>query len=381
MSGPKGGGYAVVSAEELERRALQQADARYGRLRDAQHAVADSLALHGVHATKAPPRAAGDSRSVNARCDALESELVQLQERLTDVRVAKAIAAIPKVALDHAKKGFAAAGAPPHRTAEQQSGAVAAAEALIERMAQETGAEPSPAVLRKLGLVRDSGSPAQQRLALEDLRYALQLIRDGNRRSVRAAQQREAALAALDGCSGPEARRAYEALCRIRPGDPVPLNISQAQELAAQDRGQQDATFVQAAVVDVLQGLGYDVGDPMSVAVADRGALLELPGHPAHVAHVRTKDGQLRFSVVRVSGDRIDGPGDIAAEEESCQLFDELKQGLAEAGVAWLIDRHDPPGAVPVAWTSSQPTAVALRNAKRATRRPRTAEGEREADR
>ncbi len=192
----------------------------------------------------------------------------------------------------------------------------------------------------------------------------MQRVRDQQRGALTNAKEREAVLAELDGCEGIEAQRLRSAVEDLVPGDDVPVAVAEAKQVARADAAARDALFVQAAVVDVLADLGYRVDESMAVAVAEAGVLVELPGHRDHIARVQTREGQLRFSVVRVGesavgSDALTAAQDTGAEVEACEVFDSLHVGLAAVGVAWRLDRKDPPGATKVARARSRPTTVA----------------------
>lgn len=385
MSGPKGGGYAVVSAEELERRALRAAQDRWQRLSHEYNGVVTALGHYEHGVMPASGIAEGNSGQVAALADSLESQIGVLRSRLSDHRVAAAIAAIPKININ-LQSPAGSATSPLASTADRprtsatgvdsvskngQPDLGVKAEKVVTELVELTGQEPPQNVLRKVAGVRSASSRAQQRLALDDLRYSVQLIRDRHRAEQRSIRQRNEILAALDGCEGLEARRMYTAVSRIEPGQPVPITPAAAKELARRDSEHTDAVFVEAAVVDVLQELGYEVGDPMTVTVAERGALLELPGHPDHVARLRTQDGQLRFSVVRVGGETGDTLEDTSAEVTACKVFADVHEGLAKAGVQWTLQRKDAPGATRMAQANKRPTGVAAQSKKPGRRRRR----------
>ena len=381
MSGPKGGSYEVVSVEELERRALLASRDRFERARASFESVSRALAGFEPGLETDAPSAVGDSAAVAAAASALEVQVRGLKARLSDHRVAEAIAAIPRVYVDLGEAASAQTGSSALRDTPQISSTpgaarldvVAMAEALLVDLVRRTGSQSEGDLLRRLATVRAASTAAQGRLALDDLRFAAQQVHDRFRAEERAragnAAAREAALAILDGCTGSEAARARDEIVRVRAGDPIPISPEAAEELARADRAAADAEFVQNAVVSVLSDLGYQVGGPMTVAVAEGGALLELPGHSHHLARLRSRSGQLQFSVVRVGGNPNDVAGDAAAEVTACDVFEDIRESLMESGVAWTLSRQDPPGAIPVARALQRPVGVAARTSAAARRR------------
>lgn len=379
MSGPKGGRYTVVSAEELERRAIAAATDRYSRVCGELDAVAQSLAGYGVDVPAAPRAVPGGSSTVQTAAAQLQAQLPQLRAQLTEQRVAAALAAMPKITLalsaaaEPTGTGIAGSTKKTYATKAARDAAatgaaaeevVATAEKMVAGALVGTGSDVPAVLARKLVGIRSATSIDQQRLALDDLRFAVQRVRDQQRGALTNAKEREAVLAELDGCKGIEAQRLRSAVEDLVPGDDVPVAVAEAKQVARADAAARDALFVQAAVVDVLADLGYRVDESMAVAVAEAGVLVELPGHRDHIARVQTREGQLRFSVVRVGesavgSDALTAAQDTGAEVEACEVFDSLHVGLAAVGVAWRLDRKDPPGATKVARARSRPATVA----------------------
>ena len=378
MSGPKGGTYAVVSAEELERRALRTAQDRYVRAAAECNAIGVSLSSYDEQVTPLDVEARGDSVQVSAAAAIAELEAKVLRERLSDHRVQAALAAIPKVTIQlddaspsGAQTEYSVTTPDPKVTADL----LAKANAMLAQLVGETGQDASSLLLSKLAGVHAASGDRQQRMALDDLRLAVQRVRDGHRAKLRLARDRSRVLAALDGCEGLEAIRIREAVSDSAPDGHLPVSVEQARKIAERDSAERDAGFVQNAVVSVLEDLGYAMGAQMSVTVAHDGALLELPRHPGHGARLRARGDQLQFYVVRL-GDVGDPDVDADAEVEACQVFAEVHEKLESAGVQWHLQRKDPPGAVPVAHQSTRPDSLIRRRERPKRRRRGTSERE-----
>ena len=313
MSGPKGGHYEVVSAEELERRALVTAHQRHSRLRADFLALCDTLSGYGESVARPTDSPTGDSNAVNAASATLEAEIVRLQALLSDHRVKAALAAIPKVKIT--LNVAPSPGTPSSSDSRDQSTRtstrkartatsadyIAQAEAIVAKAILSTQAEIPAPILTKLTSMQGSAQASTDslRMALDDLSLSVQRHRDELKQQQVNAKLREQILATLDGCEGAEAALLRRSVERITPGSAVPSSVIDAQQVAAADAAATDATFVQTAVVDALSELGYEVDEAMDVVVAQGGVLLEIPGHKQHAARIRAKDGQLRFNVVR----------------------------------------------------------------------------------
>jgi hypothetical protein len=388
VSGPKGGSYVVVSAEELERRALSAARDRYARV--AQECVSVAATLKGL-GDKVPAVASsvkGDSAAVASAANELERRTARMRERITEIRVALAIAALPKVHLTltfnepAAKPGAKPAASAP-RTARPAAPAVkdqvALAQELVSKALAVLGPDAAPGLTRKLTGVVAAKGPDQQRITVDDLRITIQGLRKTFDLAQKNESRREQVLVALDGCEGADARELRSRITRVPPGGSVPVSLAHATAVAAAERAHRDALFVQDAVADVLAEIGYRVEDSMAVTVADEGLLLELPGHAHHVARLSSRGDQLRFNVIRVDAEANAG-ADTAAEVTACEVFADVRAALRKAGVAWDVTRMDPPGATVMASASATPTAVAGRKSGGAKRR-KTASVAREINR
>lgn len=386
MSGPKGGSYTVVSAEELERRALRAARDRYDRVRTAHSAVCESIALDESPPARLPKSVAGTSAMVSAAAADAETRLATARTRLTDLRLAAALEATPKIKLTltlDSRSGQAPAVAVAQRPLDASAGqaTVAKAEKIVAKALAELGESAVGPLSGPLDLVRSAEGSGQSSLALDHLRFQVQNLRDAARLTRRQTELREAVLTALDGCTSEEALSLRDRLLATNSG-PGPVTLEYARSLAEREKRQRDAEFVEDAVLDVIAELGYQVGESVGVSVAKGGVLVEVPGHPQHLARVHRAGDQLRFNVVRVgAGD----PGqDAEAETVACGFFQQLQQGLSAEGVDWKVSRREVPGAVPLPSIEALPPGVASKPAPGARRQPqrrRARERAREMDR
>lgn len=386
MSGPKSGGYTVVSAEERERQALASAQARYDRAVAALDQVTGALSRYRPNLDRnKPAREASSSGEVNARAAQIEARVEEFKKILTGERVKAALASIPRVHIEPRVEAKAKAeDLDTPREEDPAEAAVVKARAMLEKLVAETGQPPDSDVTRALEQVTLSKTEDQRRLALADLRFKVQRVRDALRVAELNDAAKEQVLREIDGCSGAEATRLRRSLEDLPPGASVPVTIAQAQEIARRDRVEADDSFVQGAVVDVLREIGYQVEAPMGVAVAGEGLLLALSGFPDHIARIRASGGQMQFNVVRVGARHQMPPQqghatDLAAEVVACEVFEEIRQGLATSGVIWNPQRQDAPGQTPLAQTGHRPTAVGRRE-KRAKRRKSSQQKARSAE-
>lgn len=368
-----------MSAEELERRALRAARDRYDRVRAAHAAACQAIAGFEPAPAQLPLAVSGASDAVSAAAAAAESSLAMARARLTDLRVAAALKATPKVRLILSRPA-PAEGAPPLPVVgvspSASGGAVQKAEETVARAIADLGEVAVSGLAGPLEMVRSAEGSAQASLALDHLRHEVQRLRDAAERERRDAQARELVLAALDGCTSEEARVVRDRLLGATSGSPS-VTVEYARSLAQRERAHADAQYVEDSVLDVLEELGYQVGEAVGVSVAKHGVLVEVPGHPQHLARFHRAGDQLRFQVVRVGDGEPEG--DIAAEVEACGIFAQVQQGLADQGVQWALTRREAPGAVPVARVEGGRPAAAAKRADAA--RPRQRRRARERDR
>lgn len=375
VSGPKGGSYSVVSAVELERRALRAARDRCARAVAELDVLAESLAALGDSTVPARREVSGDSLAVAAAAASAEAQLEQGRARLTKLRLTAAMArnAHAGLSIDFlAGRRVQASREGPAASAPAAEDVARRAERAVAEAALEVGAEHVGTLLVKLHGVRASTSETQAGLALDDLRQHIDGLRKAHREAVRRAREREEILSVLDGHVSEEARGVRARVEQIRAGDPVPVTLEYAQRLASRDEAAQDAAFVEQAVKDSLTDLGYEVDGSMGVTVAADGVLLDLPGHDHYAARLRQRGGQLQYNVIRLGGRSSESrASDERAEIAACEVFEEVYSGLAEAGIDWRIERRDPVGATPVQTMSPERAVSAKRSAlERRRRRP-----------
>lgn len=382
MSGPKGGAYFVISAAELERRALRTAQDRYDRVVAECEVLVDALRVFEERSEQFSGTPHGrSSTEVQAEVAVVENRMRELSDRLTSLRVAaawKSAAPIKLSIMFNTPPRSAPTDTVPATTTV--SAVVARAERLVERMLAEFGDGAMARLRVGLETVHQSRTETQALLALDELSLIAQGLRREHEQRERHRQDRLDALGVLDGCVSREARELRDRIRRLEPSEPLPVSLARVRAVAAEDARQQDAAYVEEAVVDVLQELGYDVGTPMDVAIGHGGVFLEVPGFDRHVARIRRSGDQLQFNVISV-GESAGSEADTEAEVSACEVFEEVHTALAQAGVEWRLERRDPPGAVPVATITAQPKAVVTRAPERQVRRRNRAPRERAIER
>lgn len=382
MSGPKGGAYVVISAAELERRALRTAQDRYARVVAELDVLVDSLSGFGERVGRVSGISAGmSSVEVQAEVAVAEKRVRELSDRLTSLRVAAALKSAAPIKLSIVFNTPPRSGPTDSVPAATTVSAVAArAERLVERMLAELGDGPVARLRLGLESVYQSRTDAQAQLALDELSLLAQGLRREHEQREHHRRDRLDALGVLDGCVSREAQELRDRIRRLEPGEPLPVPLVRVRAVAAEDARQQDAAYVEEAVVDVLQELGYDVGTPMDVAIGHGGVFLEVPGFDRHIARLRRSGDQLQFNVISVGG-KAGRERDSEAEVSACEVFEEVHTALAQAGVEWRLERRDPPGAVPVATITAQPKTVVTRAPDRKSRGRNRASRERTIER
>lgn len=371
MSGPKGGCYEVVSPEELERRALVAANERYQRACRLHDRVLADLRSMGQDERPAGPARGLVSSDVIAEAQALEELTADLSGRLAERRARAAMAAIPSITVD----GAAAARpheAPQPRAVKGTDDEGRKLRAVVEDAIRKWGDFDAARLATTLLAFAEATDDGGRRLARDQLYKIVQGMESKHRLRQEHERQRSEILAVLDGCLSAEAAAVRTAVECAGAGE-LPCTVEQARRIAARHTAAEDSRFVEAALHDSLQALGYEVHTGISVTVSRDGALLALPDHPRHVAQLRMQSGEIRFNVARIDS-ATDREADFAAEVDACQLVDALLPELSARGVMWTLERHDPAGSTPMAFFPEPPQEIARASTRRRQRRPQTKE-------
>lgn len=383
MSGPKGGAYQVVSAEELERRALETARNRLSRfaqeLRDLSKALSAYDNAPQVQQLPAAAREA-TSREVNQLADRAEALVRTTRGILTDIRVAAAIAATPKIRLNlsihkstsahnAASASVARAAAPDDHPVKDL---VARAEQAVANALPALDEKAVAQLAAKLDGLRSVAGTGRASIAYDDLCFHIAGLKRDHRLRQKWVESRDALLAALDRCTGQEAQGVRRQLLALPEGSVLPVSLEYVESLARREAAEADAEYVDAAVAEVLAELGYEVGHPPK-ADLPHGVHLAIPGYPRHLARVERRSSDLAFWVVGVGGEPTDPREDLQAETVACQSFEQLQDRLAVRGVNWDVTTRFAPGERTVAHIEAPAVVI--------TARPREYRRERERER
>lgn len=353
MSGPKGYGYSVVSAEELRRR---EDAARSGRCD--QHVITlagliGQLRHLGVATPKEVVRPSKPTHDALIAWEkSLEKAIAEAEKRVAD-ESAKAILRrlnatreavdVTGVSLGGARtRPTTGAGRPArHPALEQVAGGVTTVVTLVAGLHDPAERDALTAMAET---ILGTTNPAQAQGDLLTLK-----TRVTNARRVQECRE-QAAQAVLEvaGIESPEAdllrERAAEALT---PGDVTALRgaVRSLAERAARDA---DATYVRRALEDVVAELGFSVAEGFSLTKFGAVGVAEHADHPGYGLRLQVNptSGQL---LTRVVADGVTtAEADARAERETCEKVHAVAAGLARHGVATDLTVERQPGEVPV---------------------------------
>lgn len=394
------GGYQVVNAEELERRRLAAAQARYDRAcqeaAELQQAIAAARKAYGqlgVQAPKAVRIKSRGSADVEQAAIATEAATARAWDSLdTAVGAARAAAmaaeistvrppGLPELSEAELKRRQK------ERRRARQANEAAAAEAQCQAAASEATSdwaardgERRAEVARVAGrlpadtappTVADADraahraliatSPAEYDAAIMDLRATVQVAHQAHERRRQARQAWERLRAELDGLD-PQATPASDETAALlaelarqeaaNPESPPPPHLaSRVRAAVAATRAESDRTFALDAVVGALADLGYQVDDGFSTSVASGGGIVPLPWSGDYGVQVRERGGHLLFNVIRYQGDP-DAVADVVADERAeqrfCDDYGDLVEAAGRRGVELYLARSDPAGLQPL---------------------------------
>ena len=368
VSGPKGASYVVVSAAELERRALARAQARLADVTARfQELQADTKVCRkhydGRVRVAAPPRT-GSLRNSSDH----DRAATQLKEALARAQAtfAKELSAARADAITVGARSVTATADVP---AAQSLGSY---EHRAAPAAPDPAAEIADGVARALLRVAIASEAdqakithlAQSALATADTgrgRVLLRVLQDEVQKANAAQQARDrrtqevrslrGKLQGRDGAAVEAADAALQALVDD-PDRPMPPDLPAQVEAAAvaADAGADRAFTLQTAAA-CLGRLGYEVAEGFDTVVARGGfTYLRRASWAGYAVQLRAAaDNQLGFNVVREDDGTIAmSTRDVEVEQEWCADFERLRQVMSAEGVQMMVTRATPPGALPV---------------------------------
>lgn len=357
MSGPKGIGYTVVSAEELRRRAVEagrasvqarramlaELVARAGALPAAQRRVREL-------AESAPTAESDDPQELSLRAERLSVRINEAHDVLAQARAEAGRAAVRDAVLGMALEledwtpGAPTSGGRtiPGSTVEDQL----ARTLTVVSEHPELGSDAITG-LADVGRLLRSGHPARAADLLASVRIRLAEL-------IEAAEQRhalqaaiEAALRAHDDLTGASADTLRQELRHATSQIQVRHLVERLAVCRADARAAADRAFVFAQVVDVLHELGYDVA--AETPPADATPVLAVKAStPGHGLQLRFRADDPSFYTNVVAFGESSPLQDTAAEHQTCADIEAATERLASRGVRTAFTHRRPAGAVPV---------------------------------
>jgi len=389
VSGPKGASYTVVSAEELKRRALAAATARWqAQCTRYQELAADVEAARAVHGDVISPLASlpqvvGTTSDDYDRCAAVVDELVsscdgsyraQLgQARASTVMGALAalIDAVPVPEPTASDARSAREKAPSYAPSSPfgQGEHVRRALARLDPEAGETARERAESLAEQALLAPSAARSGQLVRALEDVVQRANTAQKQRRRRDADFEELRRALAGLDTDQVCETVERLDA-AQAGGSDATPELRSLVAEVAGAARTEQDRRFALNTAVACLEEMGYEAGVGFDTVVSQGGAVhLRRAGWPGYAVQLRARHSgaELGFNVVCFAADQPSSSArDAEVEREWCADFAELRRAARRKGLDLALTRQENAGALPV-----QRVAGSSRSAARTVGRAR----------
>ncbi len=377
MSGPKGYCYSVISEAERRRR---EDEARSGRCE--QHVI--TLAgLHGqlrfYEASTPQPVAEPAQRTHDSLIAwelALREAISHSESRLRE-EAAKAIDTrlnslrhevdVSGVTLDGRGPAAPMESDPPARTS-----ALPPITSEIDKVVQVI------AQLQDQALRDELTATAERVIALNDVAQAKGDLLTLKTRAAGALQrqdlQRLAAEALLDVAhmATPEVdalRTRVAQVASIQDVTDVRTGVAKALEAAARAS---DVEFVEAALEDVLEELGFAIGAGFELADLDRSVVVaNHADHPGYGVRVQLNPANGMIYTRLVSQRASTPEQDVRAEDETCEKVHALATNLEKYGVAAELKSERQPGETPVESEADRSTGI-RRKRPRGHASPRT---------
>lgn len=388
MSGPKGLGYTVLSAEERLHRDAAAGRARCDALRAAlTTARYEAAALAGARpAPVSVVLPAHDDLDAIGRCEvglrdqlaAAESDLAARRSVVWEREAgARLVALMPgSIRLPPAAPAVPlAVTAEASGAAREQDGAGATVERSLRRVivalgTLQDGAERGELQRRTAHaaeLLTTSGAlEAQAAVAVLEPMVAAAVRRQRERAQVRE-QARELALR-LAAVPGTEDMR--DALAALEAPEELARWRARVSTAVAEHNRVQDREFVVRQTADALRALGYEVDESFEVsALAGEATVAHRADLADHGVQFRFPTGAATMLTNVVALTDTTPAADVAAEASTCRDIDALRAGWSTSGIACTVTHHQPPGAVPVERAAEHPGAD-RRGGARSRRRP-----------
>ncbi len=378
MSGPKGCSVQVVSAQELERRALVAARARYDEaarraerlareLKEAERRGVDVPAR--VHHGGAPSTSAACERAageLDDACDWVERELLRrvgehLAQRLVEGLTASqghddgaSLVVTPVEVVLHGGRPVPVAGATPAEDGWRDRVAASVHHALaclgdLQQADWEAVRSRALAVLA----ATESGRAHTLLLVLQDDVDARLRAATDRRALERQAQEfraRLAAVEAVDASTAQGLRHRLDVALRTAGLACLPQQLfAELASVEARARSEADRRYALQAAAQCLAELGYEVDEGFETVAPGRPEYVSRPDWQGYAVQVRTlpATGDIIFNVVRSQGVPSTAR-DTQIETAWCEDFRAARVRAGQLGVSIDLKEHVPAGVVPV---------------------------------
>lgn len=373
MSGPKGYRYSVVSAEELRRREDQ---AREGRCR--QHVLTlAGLAAQLQYYGEQCPSVARPSATTHDGLVAWEAALQQAVDQAKNQVTAASVAAVTRQ-LDEARgevdTSQVTLGA--RRTAPRQAPDEADAWrgrvlAEVTKVTKVVGGLRDQEVRDRLtALAASVATTTSQPQARGDL----QTLKDWTYQAQRAQQCQDLAadvVLAVAHLETPQADQVRERAAQAGTPDDVAAIREDVAALVEADQKAGDAQYVRDALEDVLEEMGFDVGEGFELADLGRAvAVVADDEHPGYGLRFQVSPDNGMIYTRVVAEDGTSAAADQQVEEETCAKVYAVAAGLQRHGVSAELTLERQPGQTAVERHETPRTARQAARRKKSRSRP-----------
>lgn len=354
MSGPKGYGYRVSSAEELRRR---EDEARTGRCRQLAAMLADlsgQLDKYGVSPAAAVSQQSPMTHDSLIKWERdLQSAIRDTQARLREESGKALVRRLNATSNAVDVSGVTLGG---RRAPARSVSPLSAFDGELERVAADVGKVVDLVASIRDALIREDLSQMAERVlqttSPPQAKGDLLSLKTKAVNALKAQEYKDMATQAvleIAHITSDDAEAIRERASVVASAEEV-AELKKAVATLVEDATKaRDAEFVEAALEEVLRELGFSLGDGFELADLGRSvAIADHSDHPGYGVRVQLNPAN-GMIYTRVVAEHTASPeDDVRVEEETCGKVHSMAENLARHGVSAVLQVERQPGDVPI---------------------------------
>lgn len=352
MSGPKGYGYSVVSQAELLRREALEREARCAQLSTTLTALLGQLRHLGISRQQPMEPTGENSENMVAWETALTTAIAESGQLLEEANARAAVARLQAmrtvVDVSNLSLGITGIALAPTPAAPEQDDEFRAVAADVDK------------VMAVAGRLRDDddreslttlASTVLGTTHLAQAKGDLLTLKTRTTEAVRRQESRSRAAEAVLAVAAIRSSRAHALRARaatVMNADDVRQLEADVEAVVAESARAASAAYVQQALSDVLDELGFELDEDFEVTDYGAVAVADHPEHPGFGVRLQVNPASGMLLTRVVADDTQDAAAAARAEAETCQKVQAVAAGLAQHGITTELRNHREPGTQPV---------------------------------